>query len=192
MQQQAPDTQPQRGIGDRGAGPTGAELQDVAKADIGQSAPEALQEARPVGIVPDPPAVPEDDGVDGAKRPRVLGQLVEQRDHLLLAGMGDVQSCEAGRLGTREDVGQCLRPSDAEIEVEELVAEIEALCGCLVPVHRRRARLLDAGPDQPDPDRRSRHGLSRSSRRVPAPPRVARGPRPAITAVATVETSERW
>ena len=71
---EATDVERQQGVRDGGAGAAGAELHHAPARRIHQLAPEALGEARPVGVVPDRAPVLEHHGVDGAERPRIGGQ----------------------------------------------------------------------------------------------------------------------
>ena len=66
----------QRRMRDRGAGAAGAELHHAVELHIGQTAAEALGEARPIGVMPDEPAILYHDGVHRIERARIIGQFV--------------------------------------------------------------------------------------------------------------------
>ena len=69
---QLPRAEREDRVGDRRAGPARAQQHDAVRARAGQAALEGLLEAAGVGVVADPPAVPEHDRVDRAER-RGLG-----------------------------------------------------------------------------------------------------------------------
>ena len=77
--------QAQHRMRDGRAGAAGAEQHHARQVGVGQRAPEAPGPARAVGVVADQLAVAVDHRVDRAHRPRFVGQVVEQRDHRLLA-----------------------------------------------------------------------------------------------------------
>jgi hypothetical protein len=128
----------------------GAELDRAVLAHVRQAAPNALGEAPPIGVVADPPAVLEHHGVDGAQRPRVVGQGVQQRDHRLLAGMGDVEAGEAAPLSRLDQFRQGLDAAAELLEVDQLVLVTQPLFGAFAHMHGRSPRRLDAGADQAD------------------------------------------
>ena len=100
-------------------------------------------------LCPIAPPVLEHHRVDGAERARIGGQLVEERDDRLLAGMGDVEAGEAEALAPRSGArASASTPSPSAVEVDELVHVAQALLGALALVQARRARRLDAGADQ--------------------------------------------
>ena len=80
----------------------------------------------------------------------VVGELVQQRDDRLLAGVGDVEAGKARALGGEQQVGQRLGAEAQRLQVDQLVDVAQALLGALLLVHRRGARGLDAGADQAD------------------------------------------
>jgi hypothetical protein len=87
--------------------------------------------------VADQPAVAVHHGVDRAHRPRFVRQRVQQRDHRLLAGVGDVQPGKAhGARGVQQH-RQRLGALAATVQVDQLVVQAQALGG---------APLLPASP----------------------------------------------
>ena len=120
-----------------GPGSAGAQLHDAIQPCIGQAAPEALGEAGAVGVMADEPAVADDDGIHRVQGARVGRELIEQRDDFLLAGIGDVESGEAASLCIRQQPGQRLDAHAELVQVDELVAEVQALLGRLVLMQRR-------------------------------------------------------
>ncbi len=138
-----------------------AELDHALERRIGQVAPETFGKSRPVGVVADPAAVLEHDRIDRAECPRILGQAVEQRDHRLLARMGDVEAGKACPLGRQQEVRQGFGVEVQGLEVDRLVDVAQALLGALALVHRRRARTLDPGADQAGEDGARQGGRER-------------------------------
>ena len=135
-------------MADGRAGPAGAEQHDVVGARAGQAALERLAEAAGVGVVPDPPAVVEDDGVDGAERLGLGRERVELGHDELLARMGDVEAAQAVVVRLphqRADVGR--RPLEL-VEVEQPVLVVDAEQRRFALVQRRAQRHADAGADQ--------------------------------------------
>src|SRR5205823_1800106 len=142
-----------RSMRDRGAGAARAELDHAIELRIRQSTPEAFGKAGPVGVVAGEPTVADHYCIYGVQRTSIRREIVEQRDHRLLAGIGDVEAGETAVLRIREQPRQCF-DADAElVEVDQLIAELQALRLRLVLMQRRRARLLDPGADQAEMQR---------------------------------------
>ena len=80
---------------DRGAGTARANLYDAVQRHVRQSTPETLGKAPPVGVMPDAPAIAQQDGVDRIDLGSITGKLGEQRHDRLLAWMRDVEAREA-------------------------------------------------------------------------------------------------
>ena len=158
-----PDAQLDRGLRHRRAGAAGADLHDPVALHVGQAAAEALGEARGVGVVADPAAVAQHHRVDRAQCRRVLGQLVQQRDHRLLAGEGDVEAVEAHALGGGQQLRQRLGAQPQRLQVDAAVDVAQALRRTLLLVHGRGERALDAVADQP-----GEHTLRLGGHGVPA------------------------
>ena len=142
------DTKRQGGMGDRGAGPARSQLNRPVALDVGQAAPEALGEAPPVGVVAVAAAVLEHDGIDRAQLAGIVGQLVQQRDDRLLAGIRHVEPVEAHPLGGGQQLGQGFRTDAKLVDVDQLVDVTNTLLGALALVHGWRTGALDTGPDQ--------------------------------------------
>ena len=142
--------QPQRRFGHRRAGPARAQLHHAAHGRLRQRAPEGPRPARAVGVVADQAAAAVDDGVHRAHRLGLLGQLVEQRHHGLLAGVGDVQPVEPHGAGGRDQRGQLLDARAGGVEVDQLVVQPKAVVGGLLLVQPRRQGALDARADEAD------------------------------------------
>ena len=113
-----------------------------------QAAAKALGERQPVGIVAHAAALAQHDGVDRPQRAGVVGQVREERQHRLLAGVGDVETGEAHFLGGAQEIGQRVRPHPKQVEVDPLVQAVHAVFGSLPFVHGRSERGLNARPDQ--------------------------------------------
>ena len=141
----------------------GAELHHAAAGHVREFAPEAFGKARPVGVVPDRAAVLEHDRVHGSERARIRGEVVEERDHRLLAGMGDVEPGETEAPGGGQKLGKRVRREAEGGDVDDLVDIAQALLGALALMQARRARCLDAGADEAGEDGPAR---SRDSRRA--------------------------
>src|SRR6266513_180023 len=78
---------------------------------------------------------------------------MKQRDHGLLAGVGDVDAGETHALGGRQELGQAV-DTDAELlEVDETVDVAESVLVGFALVHRRRQRGLNRRSDQADQER---------------------------------------
>ena len=108
-------------MGDGSTGAAGPELDDPLATDVGQLAPEAFGEAPPIGVVPDAPAVLQNDRIDRPERSRVGRQVVEKGDDGLLAGMGDVEAGETEALGGCQDVGERARTEAKRLQIDQLV-----------------------------------------------------------------------
>jgi hypothetical protein len=99
--------------------------------------------------VPDRPAVVEHDGVDGAQLSRLGAEIVEVFDHLLLAGVGDVEPPEAEPQGGRHQLSDISGGESERVEVDDLVEVANVLPVSLTLVQGRAHGRPDAGPDQP-------------------------------------------
>ncbi len=148
MMVRSTDVERQQGVRDGGAGAAGAELHHALARRVHQLALEALGEARPIGVVPDRAPVLEHHGVDGAERLRIGGKLVEQRDHRLLAGVGDVETGETEASRGCQQIGKGLDSEPERRDVDELVDVWQALLGAFALMQARRARRLDARADE--------------------------------------------
>ncbi len=124
------------GVRHRRAGAAGADLHDPLPLDVRQTAAKALLEPHGVGVVAGAPAFLQHHRVDRPECPRVVGQLVQQRDHRLLAGKSDVEAVEAHPLGREQQVRQRLGAEIQGLEVDQLVDVAETLLGALLLVHR--------------------------------------------------------
>ena len=109
--QQRVDAAVQQGMGHRSAGAAGAQQQHLPRCAPAMPAAKTLLETPHVGVVADAPAVPQHDGVDRAEHLGRLGELIEERNDLLLVGKGDVEAVEAEMLGKGDEVGQGGAPS---------------------------------------------------------------------------------
>ena len=107
--------------GDRARGPTRPEDDDVESGGVDDGA-QRLDEALPVGVVPDEVAVVRDDGVDGADDLGGLGEQVEVVDDRDLVRQRAVEARPAHRPGPRDGVAE--RPG-GDLAVE--VARVEAV-----------------------------------------------------------------
>ncbi len=93
---------------------------------------------------------PKHHGVDCTHRRRLVGQRVKQRDHRLLARVGDVEAGEVHHARGIDEARQRSRAVGAAVEIDQLVVQPQTLRTRLLLVHRRRQRVLDAGADQAD------------------------------------------
>ena len=132
--------------GDPGA--TRAQLHHCVQFRIRQASAKAFGKAEPVGIVPQPPAIGENDGVDRLQDFRIARQLIDAVDGRPLAGMGDVEAGKTLGLGLGNQRRQRFGPDAEDIEIDALIVIIEALQLPLAHMHGRGQRLADAGPDQ--------------------------------------------
>ncbi|GAA2851599.1 hypothetical protein GCM10010472_05840 [Pseudonocardia halophobica] len=130
------------------AGPSRPQQHDPVERHAGQAGDEAVAEPGPVGVVPDGPVPVEHDRVDGADRGRVGREVVEVRDHELLAGVGDVHPRPALGPCPAQQVADGLRGKVQLVEIEPRVGAVQAELAGLALVQRRREGRADAGPDQ--------------------------------------------
>jgi hypothetical protein len=150
------DAHAQGCFGDRRARPAGAQQHHTLELWCSQPGQCTLQAPAPadgVGVVAHGGAgrsAGKDHRVDGADRPRLVGQGVHQRQHGLLAGEGDVESGEPHLPGRRQQPRQGLDAEARHLEVDQLVVQRQALRARLGLVERGRQRALDAGADQAD------------------------------------------
>ena len=93
--------------------------------------------ARAVGVVANQLAVAQDHCIDSAHGGRFVRQRVQQRQHRLLAGVGDVQAGEADGSRGRQQVGQQVRTGMRAVQVDQLVMKAQAVV--------QRLRFLHAG-----------------------------------------------
>jgi len=138
----------QQRMGHRSPGSARAKLHDLIPGSVRHGAAERLGEAPPVRVLPPAPAVAQHHGVHGAQRLCVRRQLVKQRYHGLLAGMGDVQPGKPHPLRRQQQVRQGVGAKPEPVEIDVLVGVAEALLVAFKLMHRRRARRADAGSDQ--------------------------------------------
>ena len=83
---------------DRRSGTACAELHDAVSRNVRQLSAEALGEAPPIGVVADTAALFQHHSVDGPERLRLGCEFIQEREDVLLAGMRDVEACEAEAL----------------------------------------------------------------------------------------------
>src|SRR5882672_1011468 len=137
-------------MGNRGPGPPGAEQHHSLSRHVGKLTPEALGEARPVGVVPDEAAIGrEDDGIHRPERACMGRQPVEERNDRLFTGMGDVEAGEGKAAGRHQELGQGLDSEAENLKIDEPVDISEALGGAFALMQRRHARGLDARANEP-------------------------------------------
>ena len=100
--------------------------------------------------MPDAAAILQHDSVDGAERCRIGREFVQEGEHGLLAGMGDVESCKAEALGCGQDFGQGACVDAERLQIDQLVDVAKALLGSFPLVQPRGSRCLDASSHQAD------------------------------------------
>ena len=119
---------------------------------------QGFEETEPIGIAAFQRAVGLlHDGVDRADHGGVVGQVVQQGDHRLLAGMGHVDAGKALAFRLAQDVGQGIRAHAHHLQIEAAIGEVEAEAPRLGLVHVGAAGLLNARADQTDQDAPSAH-----------------------------------
>ncbi|CAM2155261.1 conserved hypothetical protein [Paraburkholderia tropica] len=138
----------QRRVRDRRARAARTQLHHRFERHVGQAALEGAREPRPVGVVADALAVAQQHRVDGAQRAGVVREFVEQLDHRLLAGIGDVQAVEAHALGREQQLGQRGGREFERVEIDATVDVVETEFAPFFLVHRGRERAADALADQ--------------------------------------------
>ncbi len=136
----------------RRPGPADADLQHPLARRLRQAPAEAGGEARPIRVVADPPPVPQQHGIHRPQRRGFGREVVQQRQHRLLAGMGDVQPAEAHPFGRQKQLRQRVRPQPQLGEVDPLIDQPPPLRGRLRLMHRRAERGGDAMADQAGQD----------------------------------------
>ena len=146
--------QAQHGVGAGGSGPAGADEHHPREVGARQGAPEPPAPARAIRVVPHESIAPPNDGVDRTDGFRFLGQLIEKRDHRLLARIGDVQPGEAHDARGLDDGGQGLHAAARGLEVDQLVVQAKAVMAGLLLLESRGQRALDAGADETAENRR--------------------------------------
>ena len=168
-----------RGLRHCRAGAAGTHLHHPVQGCARQPAPEPLGEAGGIGVVADPAAAAQHHRVDRTQCGGVFRELVQERDHRLLTGKGNVQAVEAHALGRGQQLGQGLRIQAQLLQVDLAIDVAQALCRAFLLVHRRGERPLDAEADQAG---QNAPGLP--GHRVPALP-SARYKKPLIAAAAS-------
>ena len=142
---------PERGerVGDGGAGTARAEEHDTVPVDARQAVDERPLEAGDVGVVPDGPAVADQDGVEGTDRRHLGRHLVDQRHHRLLGRVGDVEAVEAELDRAGQQPLQAVGVDRAVGLLDDLVDVAKPLPLRLPLVQLRGQRRTDAVADQP-------------------------------------------
>ncbi|KUL29669.1 hypothetical protein ADL15_26515 [Actinoplanes awajinensis subsp. mycoplanecinus] len=125
-----------------------AEQHDVPGRHGGQCPGQALGEAVPIGVVTDRAAMPEDDGVHGTEFGGLGREVVEVLDHLLLAGMGDVQTAKAQLPCVRQQLTHVTGGQAENVDVDDRVEIAETLPVGLALVQHRAHRRRDPRTDQ--------------------------------------------
>ena len=133
---------------DSGAGTARADLYNTVQRYVGQSPPETLGKAPPVGVMPDTFAIAQQDGVDRTDRGSIAGKLRQQRHDRLLAWMRDVHAREAHAFRSRDQFAERIDTEPQPFEVDQLVDAAESVLGLLHLHAGRGARSLDTGADQ--------------------------------------------
>ncbi|MGF6651544.1 hypothetical protein OKW34_002106 [Paraburkholderia youngii] len=140
----------QRRVRDRRAGAAGAQLHDAFQRHVRQAALKRARETGPVGVVTDTLAVLEQHGVDRAERAGVVGQFIEQRNHRLLARIGDVQAVVTHPFGRGQQLRQRGGIELLRIQIDASVHVMQTKFAALFLVHCGRERTADARTDQSD------------------------------------------
>jgi hypothetical protein len=153
--------EPEQGVGHGAARAAGAEQDDVLGGRVGQPGGEGRGESGDVGVVADHAAVTQQDGVDRAQRGGPAVDLVQVRQHQLLARMGDVERVVAQSASLLQQVAHRLGRQAQGGEVDRPVHVREAEGPRLRHVQRRREGRPDAGADEADEERVG-HGRSGS------------------------------
>ena len=104
-----------------------AEQHDAVGCDGGQCPGQAPGEAVPVGVVADRAAALEDHRVHGAEFGGLGREFVEVFDHLLLAGVGDVQPTEAQPPRVRQQIAHVTGGQAENVEVDDRVQVAQTL-----------------------------------------------------------------
>ena len=107
-------------------GAAGADLHH-RRAASGHAAAERLGEARPVGVVADPPAVPQHDRVDRAQRPRVVRELVSSGITACLQGWVMFSPSKPIRSAAVSSSGRASTPRPSCVQIDEPVDVAKAL-----------------------------------------------------------------
>ena len=114
----------EQAVADRDPGAAGADDDDPVLDGVGQRGAEGARRSPDQSVLrPEPAAVAEDHRVDRAQVGRVVGELVEQRQHRLLERVGDVEAVEAEPLGPVEQVGQVVGAEPEPAGVDDPVAD---------------------------------------------------------------------
>ena len=126
---QVPDAKFCGGECDSGPCTARAYLHNTVQRHVGQSPPETLGKAPPVGVMPDAFAIAQQDGVDRTDRGSIAGKLGEQRHDRLLAWMRDVQAREAHAFRGRDQFAEQIDTEPQPFQVYQLVDAAESVLG---------------------------------------------------------------
>ena len=137
-------------MGRRRAATPGAQLDDLAHPGGRQASAQALGETQAVGILANPVPTAEQDRVDRPHPPRILAELVEQRDHRLLEGIGDVETGKTHCSGGFEHALEIGLAKSELGEIEKPVDQPQFLCVGLALMEKGRPRAADIVPEQSD------------------------------------------
>lgn len=152
--------QGEHGVRDGRARAARAELHDAVERGVGQATGEGCRESGDVGVVADGAPALEDDGVDGAERLGLRGELVEVLDDELLAGVRDVQAVVAHGPGRPHQVADLVGGGPQGVDVDQPVEIAKALAVGLPLMERGAQRGADARTDQTDEAGVLRHRFS--------------------------------
>ncbi len=130
------------------AGATRAEQDDPCQIRRRERALEPPAPTRTVRVVADQATVAADNGVDGTHFARLVREFVEQWQHRLLAGIGDVQTRKAHGARCAKQTGQRSRTVPVPVEVDQLIVQAQAVVPRFLFVHGGCQRAPDAGADQ--------------------------------------------
>jgi hypothetical protein len=138
----------EHGIGCRSTGAACTDLYHRGQVRIGKLSLETLGKAPPVGVVAHASAAAQYDGIDRTQLAGILRDLGEQGQDFLFARIGDVEAAESLRLRLGDKHLEVIGPELAFIEIDEVVAIVDALGLALAHMHGRCQRALNAEPDQ--------------------------------------------
>ena len=163
----SPASEGQQCMGNRRTGPACAELNDAVSRGRLATRCGTLGEAHQSVLCPTRRPSFSTTVLTAPSARRLGREFIQQRDHGLLAGMGDVEACEAEALGRGEDFRQGALVDAERVQIDQLVDVAKSLLGALPFVQSRRSGRLDAGTHQSDENRRTATAV--------APSRLATG-----------------
>src|SRR5204862_141171 len=111
----------QHGVGGRRARAPGADLHDVGARRIGKAAPETFGKSCRVGVEAKSLSISEAHGIHSSDGARVLAQLVQQRNHSLLARVSYVDAGKTHSFGALEQGRQRIHAEPQDVEVDQAV-----------------------------------------------------------------------